>query len=185
MKLKKFYQFATILALPLSFISCGEEKKAAGEKSEDAPATTATKKGHAEIGKEISVIMDTLMTEMAGIKDVATAKAFGEGLEKHKTGLKGLLKDAEALDPPTDEEKAAVKKLKDAQDGKGDELMGNFLKMMAESPDAEAIGGELEKIMSDKEMDEITDKLENLYGLKDSEEVEDDQDGELKDKDGE
>ena len=162
MKLKTIFQLAFVLTLPASMISCGDEKKA-----EEAPAADAAKKTHTEIGKEIGEVMDSLITEMAAIKDVQTAKEFSANLPDKKEALKGLLADAKALDPPTAEEKAAVQKLKDVSDAKGEALMGGFVTMMTESPDAEAIGEEMGKIMNDTEMTAITDELEEIYELKD------------------
>ena len=162
MILKTIFQLAFVLALPISVISCGDEKK-----DEETSKGEASEKTHIEIGKEIGVVMDSLMSEMAAIKDVQTAKEFSSGLPAKKEALRSLLAEAKSLDPPTAEEKAAAQKLKVESDAKGDVLMGGFMKMMADSPDAEAIGEELGKIMNDTEMTELTDELEEIYELKD------------------
>jgi hypothetical protein len=165
MKFKKIFQLIAILALPLSFLSCGDEKKVA-EESKEVPTDEVSEKDHAQIGKEISTVMDELMTEMSSISDTKSAQAFSVNLAKHKATLKGLVKDAGALAPPTDAEKVAVQAIKDAQDAKGEELLGKLMMLMSESPDAEAIGEVMKDVMDDKEMDEVTEKIEKIYGLK-------------------
>ena len=160
-----------VLALPFSFLSCGEEKKVEGE-SKDDPAGETVKKDHTQIGQEIETVMAEMMTGMSSISDVESAQAFVVAFETHKASLKELVKEAEALAPPSDEEKAAVQKLKDDQDAKGEELKGKLMKIMTENPDAEAIGAEMGKVMANKEMAEITDKIEEIYGLETDEPTE-------------
>lgn len=170
MKLKNLFPFAAALALPLSLVSCGDESKKEEKKEEQGgsgPEASAPK-DHTQIGKEVGAIMDSLMEGMSSISDKKSAEEFVAGLEEQKASLSALLKAAKELDPPTAEDKAAVQALKDASDKKGEVMLGNLMKMMAESADAEAIGEVMGKINADQEMKEITEEIEALYDLKDT-----------------
>lgn len=170
MKLKNLSSFAAALALPLSFVSCGDEEKKE-EKKEDKGAQTPVapaKRDHTKIGNDIGVVMDSLIESMSSIVDKKSAEEFVAGFGEQKASLAALWEEAKKLDPPTAEEKAAVQTLKDASDKKGEALMGDLMKIMAESPDAEAIQEIMGSAMSDKEMEEVTDGLDALYDLKDS-----------------
>lgn len=164
MKLEYIRNFALVLALPFALLSCGDDKK--DDDSSGANAEEPAAKTHTQIGEEVGAVMDKLMTSMSEIKDVESANAFAASVGEHKQTLKDLLAAAKELDPPTDEEKAAVQKLKDASDAKGEELMGSMMQALAQNADAEAIGEIMGKVMDDKDMDEVTDGLDSLYDLK-------------------
>lgn len=164
MKLEYICKFALVLTLPFALLSCGDDKKD-DDSSGDKAGETA-KKTHTQIGEEVGVVMDKLMTSMSGIKDVESAEAFAASVGEHKQTLKDLLAAAKELDPPTEEEKAAVQKMKDASDAKGEELLGTMMQAMAQNADAEAIGEIMQKVMGDQEMEEVTDGLDTLYDLK-------------------
>jgi len=173
MKLKNLFPFAVALALTLSLVSCGDESKkeeqgsSKEEQGGSGPEASAPK-DHTQIGNEVGAIMDSLIEGMSSISDKKSAEEFVAGLEEQKASLSALLKAAKELDPPTTEEKAAVQALKDASDKKGEVMLGNLMKMMVESADADAIGEVMGKINADQEMKEITEDIEALYELKDT-----------------
>ena len=174
MKLKNLFPFAAALVLPLSFVSCGDDGKKEEKKEEteggspDSPTPDATaKKDHAQIGKEVGGIMDSLMEGMSSISDKESAQDFVVSFGEQTASLAALLKAAKELDPPSAEEKAAFLALIDATDKKGEALLGKMDKMMTDNADGEAIGEILSSVMSDKEMGEVTQGFEVLYDLED------------------
>jgi hypothetical protein len=170
MKLNNLFSFAAALSLPLSFVSCGGEEKEDEKKEEKGVQTPEypAKRDHTQIGEDIGVVMNGLMESMSSISDKKSAEEFVAGFGEKKASLAALWEEAKTLDLPTAEEKAAVQSIKNASDKKGEALLGNLMKMMTESPDAEAIGEILGSVMNDKEMEEVTEELEALYDLKDS-----------------
>jgi C4-type Zn-finger protein len=66
--------------------------------------------------------MMSIMDGMGSITDVKSAEAFVKTMEGASTTLKEVLAAAEALDPPTDEEKEAMKAIKEGFEGKAKQL---------------------------------------------------------------
>jgi len=161
MKLENIRRLAVVLALPFALLSCGDDRAeddASGDKSGES-----AKKTHTQIGEEVAGVMDSLMTSWSEIKDVDSAKAYVSNVGEHGQVLKDLLVAAKELDPPTEEEKAAVRKLKDAADAKGKQLMGTMMQGLATNDDAEAIGGIIGNAMDNKDMLEAIEGLDALY----------------------
>lgn len=165
MKLKNLFPLAAAFALPLSIVSCGDDKKEE-EKDAASDSTSADQMSHKKIGEGIDGMMLALMGDMSSIKDLESAQGFASKFAKHKEVLLGLLKKAKALDPPTEDEKSAIQKMKDATDEKGDKMQKAFFTMMGSSPDAEKIGEAL-GVMQDKEFNEAMKEIEKIYDLKD------------------
>ncbi len=111
--------------------------------------------------------MTAIMEGMGSITDVKSAEAFVKTIEGANATLKEVLAAAEALDPPTDEEKEAMKAIKESFEGKGEAIGQKMFQMMAENPDAEAIGAVLMEAMNNPQMKEMSDKLDAIYGLED------------------
>ena len=83
------------------------------------------------------------------------------------TSFKELLAAAAALDAPTDDEKGAMKEMKDEVEAKMKETFQQMFQTMAQNPDAEVIGSVLMQALNSPEMKENTDKLKSIYGLED------------------
>ena len=97
----------------------------------------------------------SILDGMGSITDVKTAEAFGKTMEGAITTLKEVLAAAEALDPPTDEEKEAMKAIKEGFEGKAQAMGQKMFQMMAENPDAEAIGAVLMEALNIRQMMEM------------------------------
>ena len=153
------------------------EEQAAEEPAEPAPepgvapapepAKTSQASTHTELGAKFSEAMMSIMDGMGSITDVKSAEAFVKTMEGASTTLKEVLAAAEALDPPTDEEKEAMKAIKEGFEGKGQAIGQKMFQMMAENPDAEAIGAVLMESLNNPQMKEMSDKLDAIYGLED------------------
>jgi hypothetical protein len=167
MKFTKLFPFAVAFVLPLAVVSCGDQEEEKKPEASNEEPSGAKDKTHADIAEEISVTMNEMMDGVIAIKDTASANAFAEKADGYVASLKDLLATAKALPAPTDEEKDAVQKTKDASDAKGMEMMMAMGKLQ-ENPDAEAIGKVLEKIFSNEEMDATMEGFETLYDLKDN-----------------
>ena len=111
--------------------------------------------------------MTGIMEGMGSITDVKSAEAFVKTIEGANATLKEVLVAAEALAPPTDEEKEAMKAIKEGFEGKGQAIGQKMFQMMAENPDAEAIGAVLMEALNNPQMKEMSDKLDAIYGLED------------------
>ena len=131
------------------------------------PAKTSQASTHSELGAKVSEAMMSIMDGMGSITDVKSAEAFVKTMEGASTTLKEVLAAAEALDPPTDEEKEAIKAIKEGFEGKGQAIGQKMFQMMAENPDAEAIGAVLMESLNNPQMKEMSDKLDAIYGLED------------------
>ena len=131
------------------------------------PAKTSQASTHSELGAKVSKAMMSIMDGMGSITDVKSAEAFVKTMEGASTTLKEVLAAAEALDPPTDEEKEAMKAIKEGFEGKGQAIGQKMFQMMAENPDAEAIGAVLMESLNNPQMKEMSDKLDAIYGLED------------------
>ena len=131
------------------------------------PAKTSQASTHSELGAKVSEAMMSIMDGMGSITDVKSAEAFVKTMEGASTTLKEVLAAAEALDPPTDEEKEAMKAIKEGFEGKGQAIGQKMFQMMAENPDAEAIGAVLMESLNNPQMKEMSDKLDAIYGLED------------------
>jgi hypothetical protein len=131
------------------------------------PAKTSQASTHTELGAKVSEAMMSIMDGMGSITDVKSAEAFVKTMEGASTTLKEVLAAAEALDPPTDEEKEAMKAIKEDFEGKGQAIGQKMFQMMAENPDAEAIGAVLMESLNNPQMKEMSDKLDAIYGLED------------------
>ena len=182
MKLTTILPFAAAILLPFGFVSCGDkeepaaEEPAAEEPAEPAPepevapapepAKTSQASTHTELGAKFSEAMMSIMDGMGSVTDVKSAEAFGKTMEGATTTLKEVLAAAEALDPPTDEEKEAMKAIKEGFEGKGQAIGQKMFQMMAENPDAEDIGSVLEAL-NIRQMMEMVGKLEVVYGMED------------------
>ncbi len=134
-------------------------------------ATANVAKSHEEVGQQSAALMTEMMTNMAKIKDKASAEAFVATVPDIKAKLKALLAAAQALPAPTEAEKTAVNKSVEAAEAKLEPLMMEMMKNIGTSPDAEAIGMIMGPVMQDPEMDEVGDALEKLYAQEDKEEV--------------
>ena len=178
MKLKIIFPFAAAIILPFGFISCGEKEEPAAEepKTEETepapepapePAESGAAASHSDLGTKVSKTMTAIMEGMGSITDVKSAEAFVKTIEGANATLKEVLAAAEALDPPTDEEKEAMKAIKESFEGKGEAIGQKMFQMMAENPDAEAIGAVLMEAMNNPQMKEMSDKLDAIYGLED------------------
>ncbi len=130
------------------------------------PAKTSQASTHSELGAKFSEATMSILDGMGSITDVKTAEAFGKTMEGAITTLKEVLAAAEALDPPTDEEKEAMKAIKEGFEGKAQAMGQKMFQMMAENPDAEAIGSVLEAL-NIRQMMEMVGKLEVVYDLED------------------
>ena len=130
------------------------------------PAKTSQASTHSELGAKFSEATMSILDGMGSITDVKTAEAFGKTMEGAITTLKEVLAAAEALDPPTDEEKEAMKAIKEDFEGKAQAMGQKMFQMMAENPDAEAIGSVLEAL-NIRQMMEMVGKLEVVYDLED------------------
>jgi C4-type Zn-finger protein len=129
------------------------------------PAKTSQASTHSELGAKFSEALMSIMDGMGSITDVKTAEAFGKTMEGAITTLKEVLAAAEALDPPTDEEKEAMKAIKEGFEEKAQAIGQKMFQMMAE-PDGEAIGSVLEAL-NIRQMMEMIGKLEVVYGMED------------------
>ena len=107
------------------------------------------------------------MDGMGSITDVKSAEDFVKTMEGANTSLKELLAAAVALDTPNDEEKEAMKAIKEEFEAKGQEIGQKMFQMMAENPDAEAIGAVLMQALNNPQMKEMSEKLDSIYGLED------------------
>jgi hypothetical protein len=130
------------------------------------PAKTSQASTHTELGAKFSEAMMSIMDGMGSVTDVKSAEAFGKTMEGATTTLKEVLAAAEALDPPTDEEKEAMKAIKEDFEGKAQAIGQKMFQMMAENPDAEDIGSVLEAL-NIRQMMEMVGKLEVVYGMED------------------
>lgn len=174
MKKKHILSALALIALPFVTISCGEKKSADTEGSEPAAegSQAVAAKTHAEISEGVVDEMTGLMTDMAGIKDVASAEAFAKSMPDRKAKVKSLLKAAQALEAPTAEEKAAYQlKMNAAQEKAGPAMMAMMMGM-SQNPEAEAIGEIMEKVMEDEEMEEVSSALEDIYAVEEEPEME-------------
>ncbi|MDB4362126.1 hypothetical protein N9Z46_08380, partial [Akkermansiaceae bacterium] len=115
----------------------------------------------------VAKAMTGIMEGMGSITDVKSAEAFVKTMEGANATLKEVLAAAEALDSPTDEEKEAMKAIKEGFEGKGQAIGQKMFQMMAENPDAEAIGAVLMEALNNPQMKEMSDKLDAIYGLED------------------
>ena len=178
MKLTKILPFAAAILLPFGFVSCGDKEEPAAEEPNTEPAEPAPEPApepaktsqvstHSELGAKVSEAMTSIMDGMGSITDVKSAEAFVKTIEGANTTLKEVLAAAEALDPPTDEEKEAMKAIKESFEGKGQAIGQKMFQMMAENPDAEAIGAVLMESLNNPQMKEMSDKLDAIYGLED------------------
>ncbi len=122
---------------------------------------------HSDLGAKVAKAMTGIMEGMGSITDVKSAEAFVKTMEGANATLKEVLAAAEALDPPTDEEKEAMKAIKEGFEGKGQAIGQKMFQMMAENPDAEAIGAVLMEALNNPQMKEMSDKLDAIYGLED------------------
>ena len=155
----------TVLFTSFALISCGGKKEGGTE-------AEASAKSHAEIADGVVGEMTTMMNGMAGIKDVASAEAFAATVPTTKTKLKELLKSAQALPAPTEEEKADFQAKMDAAQEKAGPAMMAMMMGLSQNPEAEAIGKVMEGVMNDDEMDKVTDTLEQMYAVSETEESE-------------
>ena len=172
MKLKTIFPFAAVILLPFGFVSCGDKEEPAAEEeaAEAAPAEPEPEPQESslsELGTKVSKAMTSIMDGMGSITDVKSAEAFVKTMTGANAALKEVLAAAEALDPPTDEEKEAMKAIKDGVEGRGQEIGQKMFQMMAENPDAEAIGAVLMGALNNPEMKEMSDKLDAIYGMED------------------
>ncbi|MDA7642735.1 hypothetical protein N8665_00375 [Akkermansiaceae bacterium] len=122
---------------------------------------------HSDLGAKVAKAMTGIMEGMGSITDVKSAEAFVKTMEGANATLKEVLAAAEALDSPTDEEKEAMKAIKEGFEGKGQAIGQKMFQMMAENPDAEAIGAVLMEALNNPQMKEMSDKLDAIYGLED------------------
>ena len=111
--------------------------------------------------------MTDFMEGMGSITDEKSAKAFVKTIEGLNATLKELVAAAEVLDPPTDEEKEAMKAIKESFEGKGQAIGQKMFQMMAKNPDAEAIGAVLMESLNNPQMKEMDNKLWAIYDLED------------------
>ncbi|MDA7623214.1 hypothetical protein N8688_00280 [bacterium] len=135
-----------------------------------APAPAAEPQAsasHSDLGAKVAKAMTGIMEGMGSITDVKSAEAFVKTMEGANATLKEVLAAAEALDSPTDEEKEAMKAIKEGFEGKGQAIGQKMFQMMAENPDAEAIGAVLMEALNNPQMKEMSDKLDAIYGLED------------------
>ena len=188
MKLKTIFPFVAAILLPFGFVSCGDKEEPAAEEAateaepapaepapaepapaEPAPAETsqASSGGHSGLGTKLSKAMTSIMDGMGSITDVKSAEDFVKTMEGANTSLKELLAAAVALDTPNDEEKEAMKAIKEEFEAKGQEIGQKMFQMMAENPDAEAIGAVLMQALNNPQMKEMSEKLDSIYGLED------------------
>lgn len=169
MKKKHILSILALIALPLAAVSCGDKKTTDSEGSD--PATDAggsqemVAKTHAEVSDGVVEMMSTMMTDMAGIKDVASAEAFAKNMPESRSKIKDLLKAAQALPAPTEEEKAAYQEKMNAAQEKAGPAMMAMMMGMSQNPDAEAIGKVMEGVMGDEEMEQVTSALEDIYAV--------------------
>ena len=143
----------------------GAARKAA--EAEMKAAEPQASANHSDVGTEFAKAMTGIMEGMGSITDVKSAEAFVKTMEGANATFKEALAVAEALDPPTDEEKEAMKAIKEGLEGKLQAIGQKMLQMMAENPDAEAIGAVLMEALNNPQMKEISDKLYAIYGLED------------------
>ena len=122
---------------------------------------------HSEIVANYTKTMTDFMEGMGSITDEKSAKAFVKTIEGLNATLKELVAAAEVLDPPTDEEKEAMKAIKESIEGKGQAIGQKLFQMMAKNPDAEAIGAVLMESLNNPQMKEMANKLEAIYDLED------------------
>ena len=143
-----------------------EVKAAEAEMKAAEPQASAN---HSDVGTKFAKAMTGIMEGMGSITDVKSAEAFVKTMEGANATSKEALAVAEALDPPTDEEKEAMKAIKEGLEGKLQAIGQKMFQMMAENPDAEAIGAVLIQGLNNPQMKEISDKLYAIYGLEDEE----------------
>ncbi len=131
-----------------------------GSKKGDSEASAMS---HSEIADGVAAEMTTMFSEMAKIKDVASAEAFAEKMPAIKSKLKQYLASAQGIEAPTDAQKADFKtKMEQAQEANGPAMMAMMMGM-SQNPDSDAIGKVLEGAMDDDEMGKVMEKLEGIY----------------------
>ena len=186
MKLKTIFPFVAAILLPFGFVSCGDKEEPAAEEAateaapaepapaEPAPAapapaetSQASSGGHSGLGKQLYKVMTSIMDGMGSITDVKSAEDFVKTMEGANTSLKELLAAAVALDTPTDEEKEAMKAIKEEYEANRQKIGQKMFQMMAGNPDAEAIGAVLMQALNNPEMKEMSDKLDSIYAIED------------------
>jgi len=147
----------------------GAARKAA--EAEMKAAEPQASANHSDVGTKFAKAMTGIMEGMGSITDVKSAEDFVKTMEGANATLKEALAVAEALDPPTDEEKEAMKAIKEGLEGeyKGQAIGQKMFQMVAENPDGEAIGAVLIQGLNNPQLKEIGDKLYAIYGLEDEE----------------
>ncbi|MDX1680112.1 MAG: hypothetical protein R3242_05200 [Akkermansiaceae bacterium] len=118
---------------------------------------------HDEVATQTAALMTEMMTSMSNIKDIESAKAFAESTEKVKTKMKDLVKAAEALPAPTNEQKESFQATMEAAQEQMMPLMMQMGMNMQNNPDAEKIQEIIAGAMEDEEMDEVGEKLQSIY----------------------
>ncbi|MDA7626908.1 energy transducer TonB, partial [Akkermansiaceae bacterium] len=110
----------------------------------------------------IAKAMTGIAEGISSITDVKSAETFVKTMEGANATLKEVLAAAEALDPPTDEEKEAMKRL---DEGKGEEIRQKMVQIVAENPDGVAIKAVVYEALNNPQVKEWSDKLDAIYGL--------------------
>ena len=123
----------------------------------------AAPKSHADVCEVVAKEMTAMMGKMAKIKNVDDAKAFAATMPDLKASMKAVLKTAQALPAPTEEEKTAFTKRMEEEQEKAAPAVMEMMMGLAQSPDAEAIGKVLQEVMEDEEMDKVMETLEGMY----------------------
>ena len=131
------------------------------------PAKTSEASTHSELGAKASEAIMSFMEGMGSVTDVKSAEAFVKTMEGAKATMKEVMAGAEALDPPTDEEKEAFKAGREELEAKLQGIAQKMFQMVTENPDGEAIGSVLMEAVNNSEMREMFDKLGAIYGLED------------------
>lgn len=127
-------------------------------------------KTHEEVADRMIGYMDELVVAMSEIQDKESLATSTKKLEKIADGIVALSKNAQELDPPTDEQKEKLNAKMDAQEAGMEEKMegaaAGIAKLDPESQQAfmaammkfgqkvEAAGNELEGIYEDEEEEE-------------------------------
>ena len=118
---------------------------------------------HAEVTDAAIKEMTGVIKRMSKVTDIPSAEAFAKQMPEMKVSFRNLLRAAQQLPAPTDEEKKAfAKRMKQVEEEAGPMMM-EMMMGLATNPDAEAIGKILQEAMMDEDMEEITEALEAIY----------------------
>ncbi|MGC6567298.1 MAG: hypothetical protein ACON38_17015 [Akkermansiaceae bacterium] len=169
--MKSIIKLATALLLPFSLLSCGDDKKEEGGDSSGSNSGS-TADSHSAVIKDYTALGLKMGDEMAAIKDKASAEAFGKQVLSVGNDISAILKRAEALPAPTDEEKAEAQAANDKVEKAMMKKMMAMQKAQEENPpsaeDQAAINEVMQKLMlgdDGKKIEEVTGKIEKLYGI--------------------